>query len=159
MVKNESILVIDDDTFILDGLAMALEVEGYCVNTAENGKEAIEKSYANFYNVAIIDWRLPDIEGTKLLRKLKETKPKMVKILLTGYPSMDNAIDALNEGADAFFLKPVNIELLTKRVSKLLKEQEEMRALIEYAKVALEISRGISSTKIDMTVGIPLVLR
>ena len=52
---------------------MLLEEEGYKVDTAQNGKEAIDKSYANFYNLAIVDWRLPDIEGTVLLGKLRET--------------------------------------------------------------------------------------
>jgi DNA-binding response OmpR family regulator len=81
MAKNARILIIDDDEIIRDTLAMSLEQEGYCVDKAENGKEAIAKSCANFYNLAIVDWRLPDIEGTKLLSQLKETKPKMMKLM------------------------------------------------------------------------------
>ena len=141
MDKNARILVVDDDDCIRESLAMGLELEGFCVDTAKCGVEAVEMSFANLYNLAIIDWRLPDIEGTKLLGKLRETKPKMVKILLTGYPSMQNAIAALNEGANAFFLKPVEFELLTEKIKLLLKEQEEMLELIEYARVALELSK------------------
>src|SRR4030066_370602 len=102
MVNNARILVIDDDKIIRDTLQMTLEQKGYCVDKAENGKEAIAKSHANFYNLAIVDWRLPDMEGTKLLGKLKETTPKRAKIMLTGYPSMNNAIAAVNERAVAF---------------------------------------------------------
>jgi DNA-binding NtrC family response regulator len=146
MSTTVRILVIDDDEIVRETLVIALEEEGYCVDTAGNGKEAIEKSYANLYNLAIIDFRLPDIEGTRLLRKLKETKPKMCKIMLTGYPSMDNAIAALNERADAFFLKPVNFEVLIEKIKELVNEQEEMRVLIEYSRKALEIAQSTNST-------------
>jgi DNA-binding NtrC family response regulator len=131
MVNNARILVIDDDKIIRDTLQMTLEQKGYCVDKAENGKEAIAKSYANFYNLAIVDWRLPDMEGTKLLGKLKETTPKMAKIMLTGYPSMNNAIAAVNEHADAFFLKPIDFEVLLAKISELLKQQKEARAFSE----------------------------
>jgi len=102
-----------------------LEDEGYSVDTAENGREAIEKANANYYNLAIVDWRLPDFEGTKLLGKLKETTPKMAKIMLTGYPSMNNAIEAVNERADAFLTKPVAIDKLLAKMKELLELQEE----------------------------------
>jgi DNA-binding NtrC family response regulator len=123
--KNPRILVIDDDRVIRQTLAITLEDEGYTVDTAENGKEAIEKTNANFYNLAIVDWRLPDFEGTKLMRRLKETTPKMAKIMLTGYPSMNNAIDAVNERADAFFTKPVAMDKLLVKMKELLELQEE----------------------------------
>jgi len=131
MVNNGRILVIDDDKNIRKTLAIALELEGFFVDEAENGKEAIAKSHANFYNLAIVDWRLPDIEGTKLLGKLKETTPKMAQIMLTGYPSMTNAIAAVNERADAFFLKPIDFEVLLAKIIELLKQQKEARAFSE----------------------------
>jgi|SRR5665647_1813537 len=129
--QKARILVIDDDSSIRETLAMALELEGFCVDVAENGKGAIEKSYANFYNLALVDWRLPDIEGTKLIGKLKETTPKMVKIMLTGYPSMDNAIAAVNERADAFLLKPVDFEVIIDKIRELLKQQEQAQTFTE----------------------------
>jgi two-component system response regulator GlrR len=125
MSKRARILVIDDDENIIKTLALCLKSEGYSVDTAENGQEAIAKSNANFYNLAIVDWRLPDIEGTKLLSELKETTPKMAKIMLTGYPSMDNAMAAVNKRADAFLLKPVEFGALLAKIEELLKLQEE----------------------------------
>ena len=125
MYRNSKVLVIDDDRTVLDALVAVLEEEGYFVDTARNGKEAIAKSYVHFYNLAIIDERLPDIEGTKLLSELKETTPKMVKILLTGYPSMGNAIEAVNRHADAFLVKPVDIRELLSKIEELLRMQEE----------------------------------
>ena len=131
MGKNGRILVVDDDETILDTLAMALELEGYFVDKAENGKEAIEKSYSNFYNLAIVDWRLPDIEGTTLLKGFKETMPKMVRIMLTGYPSMNNAISAVNNEASAFLVKPVDFDLLLGKIDELLKKQEQAKVFTE----------------------------
>jgi len=123
--QNPRILVIDDDRVIRQTIAVTLEDEGYSVDTAENGREAIEKANANYYNLAIVDWRLPDFEGTKLLNRLKETTPKMAKIMLTGYPSMNNAIEAVNERADAFLTKPVAIDKLLAKMKELLELQEE----------------------------------
>jgi DNA-binding response OmpR family regulator len=125
------ILIVDDDEIIRSTLSTILKSEGYSVDTAENGKEAIAKSNVNFYNLAIIDWRLPDTEGTKLLAELKETTPKMVKIMLTGLPSMQNAIDSVNAQADAFFLKPVDAKTLLNRIKALLKLQEQARTFSE----------------------------
>jgi len=122
------ILLMDDDETIRDTLAMLLQSEGYIADEAENGKEAIEKTNQNFYNLAIVDWRLPDFEGTKLIGKLKETTPRMAKIMLTGFPSMQNAIDSVNNRADAFFLKPVDVPTLLAKIKELLKQQEESRA-------------------------------
>jgi len=123
----QTILIIDDDKNIRETLALAFEGEGYIVDMAENGQEAIDKSNANFYNLAVVDWRLPDIEGTRLLGLLRETKPRMVIIMLTGYPSFENAMAAVNERADAFLLKPVDFEVLLKKIEDLLKLQEADR--------------------------------
>jgi len=101
-----------------------LEEEGYVVDTAKNGKEAVKKSNAEFYNLALIDIRLPDMEGTKLLTAMKETTPKMVKIMITGYPSLRNAIEAVNKGADAYILKPFDMDNVLNKIKKHLKKQQ-----------------------------------
>ncbi len=71
MDQPTRILVVDDDETIRKVLTTILEEKGYEVETAETGKEAIRKSNAQVYNIALIDFRLPDIEGTKLLTSLK----------------------------------------------------------------------------------------
>jgi len=151
MDKNAKILIVDDDKVIRYTLTAALEEEGYIVDTAKNGEEAIEKTNANFYNVAIVDWRLPDIEGTKLLPQLKKTTPEMAKIMLTGYPSMNNAIDAVNKNADAFFIKPVAVNDLLAKITELLNLQKE-NEIYSQAKVAEFIetrTRQILETRIN----------
>jgi DNA-binding NtrC family response regulator len=131
MAEPSRILVIDDDESIRKTLATILEEKGYKVDTAASGREAIEKSHKNFYNLALIDIRLPDIEGTKLLSQLRETTPKMIKILVTGYPSLQNAVEAVNKGADAYVLKPLNVDDVLKTIEEHLKKQQEARKYSE----------------------------
>jgi DNA-binding NtrC family response regulator len=125
MDSTTRILVVDDDESIRKVLTMILEEEGYTVETAESGQEAIRKSNEMFYNLALIDVRLPDMQGTQLLASIKDTVPRMVKIVITGYPSLQNAIEAVNSGADAYILKPFNVDNTLTTIKKHLKRQRE----------------------------------
>jgi DNA-binding response OmpR family regulator len=129
--EPKRILIVDDDSTVSETLSLLLEQEGYAVDVAANGKEAVDKSNKNFYNLAIVDWRLPDVKGTQLLGMLKETTPKIVKIMLTGFPSIENAIDSVNAQANAFLQKPVNGDVLLNKISDLLKQQEEFDGFTE----------------------------
>ena len=125
MSESPRILVIDDEENIRRTISMTLEHAGYVVDTAENGKQAITKAQANFYNLALIDIRLPDMEGTELLTALTETTPKMVKIMLTGYPTLENAVKAINKGVDAYLIKPVNSDAMLKLIKEHLDKQKQ----------------------------------
>lgn len=125
------ILIVDDDESIRKTITSILEEKGYAVDTAKNGREAIEKSKAEFYNLALVDIRLPDMEGTKLLTAMRETTPRMIKIIVTGYPSLQNAIEAVNRGADAYVLKPFNVEKTLKLIGEQLRRQKNARKLGE----------------------------
>jgi DNA-binding NtrC family response regulator len=119
------ILIVDDDESIRKIWSTILEDEGYIVETAENGKEAIDKSTMTFYNLALIDVRLPDIEGVTLLARFKETVPRMRKIIITGFPSIKNAIEAVNNKADGYMLKPCEIGKILETIRQQLKKQQE----------------------------------
>jgi DNA-binding NtrC family response regulator len=125
MEKPARILIIDDDENIRKVLQTILEDEGYRVETAETAKKGIEKSEKSFYNLALIDIRLPDMEGIELLTKLRETKPKMRKIIVTGYPTLQNAVSAVNKGADGFVLKPFDVEKMLATIKEQLQKQAE----------------------------------
>jgi DNA-binding NtrC family response regulator len=131
MSENARILVVDDDESVRKVLVAALEREGYAVDTAESGGEAVRKSYENFYNLALIDIRLPDMEGTRLLSEMKETVPKMVKIIVTGYPLLANAIEAVKRGADDYVVKPFNMEKVLGNIKEKLRKQQEERKYSE----------------------------
>jgi DNA-binding NtrC family response regulator len=119
--------VIDDEEGIRRTISTILADAGYVVDTVENGKQAIERAEANFYNLALIDIRLPDMEGTELLTALKETTPKMVKIILTGYPALQNAVKAINKGVDYYLTKPVNNDELLRLIKELLDKQKQQK--------------------------------
>lgn len=120
---NEKILVVDDDESVRTVFSTELTKAGYIVEAAESGKQAIQKANAEFYNLALIDIRLPDMQGTELLVTLKQTTPKMRKIIVTGYPDVNNAIDALNRDADGYLTKPVALDTLLTKVKEQLEIQ------------------------------------
>lgn len=129
MKERTRILIVDDDKDICKTLRLILEGEGYIVDVAHSGGEAIEKSKAKTYNIALLDIVLPDMQGTQLLKKLRETTPKMIKIMMTGYPNLENAVEALNYDADAYLIKPVNFEKLISVVKEKLAKQREEEAI------------------------------
>jgi len=131
MGEDARILVVDDDESIRKSLAAVLKDEGYAVDTAGNGNEAITKSNISFYNLALIDIRLPDMEGIKLLTAMKETTPKMIKIIMTGYPSLQNTIEAVNRDADAYILKPFDVDKVLQTIREQLKKQDEAKKYSE----------------------------
>ena len=131
MDKHARILIVDDDESIRKTIEAVLKQEKYIVETASNGREAIKKAKAKFYNLALIDIRLPDMEGTKLLAAIKDTTPKMVKLIVTGYPTLQNAIEAVNEGADGYILKPMKIDQMLKKIKEHLKKQEKNKKYSE----------------------------
>src|SRR3972149_211373 len=125
MDKTARILIVDDDENIRKVLAAILEDEGYSVESVDTAKKGIEKSETDFFNLALLDVRLPDMEGIELLAKLRETKPKMRKIIITGYPTLQNAVGAVNKGADAYVMKPFDVEKILQTIKDQLKTQAE----------------------------------
>lgn len=131
MGRKSSILIVDDDPSIRKTLAAILEEKGYDVEAVETGEKALEKSKTRFYNLALLDIRLPDMDGVKLLTEMKETKPKMVKIMLTGYPSLQNAVEALNKGANAYIIKPVDIDKMLATIKDHLNRQRKAQKMTQ----------------------------
>jgi DNA-binding NtrC family response regulator len=148
--KHARILVVDDDESIRKTLAIILGEQGYQVDTAENGSEAIAKSDAKFYNLALIDIRLPDMEGTELLTGIRDTMPRMRKIIITGYPTIPNAIEAVNRSADAYVLKPFKMDKVLETIKEQLEKQEEEKKYSE-GKVANFIETRARELEMNMT--------
>jgi DNA-binding NtrC family response regulator len=125
-----------------------LEDEGYIVDLAATGSEAIQKTKEKAYNIALLDIRLPDMEGVELLKLIKDTVPHTRKIMVTGYPSMQNAVAALNKNADAYLIKPVNVEKLLNMVKEQLQLQEDERRFSEQ-KVAEFIETRVKELSVN----------
>ena len=148
MDKRPRILVVDDDENIRNTVKTILEDEGYIVDLAATGSEAIKRTEEIAYNVALLDIRLPDIEGVDLLKMMKDSIPRTRKIMVTGYPSMQNAVAALNKNADVYLIKPVDIEKLLNTVKEQLQLQENEKTFSEQ-KVAEFIETRVKELSVN----------
>jgi DNA-binding NtrC family response regulator len=136
-------LIVDDDHEVRSMLTSILEDEGYLVETAENGKKAIFLCEKASFDVALIDIELPDIKGTALLAILKEKQPKMIKIIITGHPSIENAAKSVNEKADGYITKPFNVQELMGMIKKLIEEKSNA-----YLKMFAEVEQAKKNTPV-----------
>jgi DNA-binding NtrC family response regulator len=132
-----SVLIIDDDAGVRDMLYSILEDEGYSVEAVDNGEQAIKICEKLPFDVALVDINLPDIKGTELLHKLKQLQPKMVNIIVTGNPSIENAVKALNEKSDGFITKPFDPQELLEMIRKLIAEKKN-----EYLQILVEVENA-----------------
>lgn len=130
MVKKR-ILIVDDDNSILQSFRDILEEEGYEVEVATVGEEAIKKSEKQYFDMALLDIMLPDMKGTELLIKLHGKVPKMVSIMITGHADLENAVTSLNMGANAYIMKPVDAETLLGIVKEKFREQQADQEMSE----------------------------
>jgi DNA-binding NtrC family response regulator len=139
LVKN--ILIVDDDTGVRNVLSSVLYDGGYLIEGVENGKEAIKACEESPFDVALIDIELPDIKGTELLNRLKKLQPKMIMIIITGHPSIESAMKPVNEKADGYILKPIEVTELLKMIERLLTERTN-----EHLRITAEIKHEIETT-------------
>jgi DNA-binding NtrC family response regulator len=155
MGETTRILIIDDDENIRKVLTTILEDEGYDVESVDTAKKAIERTRRKFYNLALIDIRLPDMEGIELLTKMKNATPKIRKIIITGYPTLQNAVEAVNRGADAYIMKPFDMEKVLEEIKDQLKKQqnekrysqEKVAEFIETRVRELDIKKEVAHKK------------
>jgi len=134
MSSVTNILVTDDEPATLETLSAALEDMGYKITTAVNGQEALTLIRRQPFNIVIADIKLPDISGLEILETTKELYPEAAVIMITGHASIETAVDAINEGAYAYILKPVAMNELENIINNALREQRlliENRELVE----------------------------
>ena len=113
---NGSILIIDDDKDMLETLSDVLQEKGYWVETAKTGKEAIMTAREWFFDIALIDLKLPDMSGITVLKIFQLKYPYMIKIIVTGHAGLQNAVDAMNVGANAYIMKPIDHDRLSQLI-------------------------------------------
>lgn len=119
-----NILVIDDDNSIRETLELYLTEEGYTVTTAQTGTEGLNKFYQAEPDVVILDIRLPDIDGFRVLEDLLEDKENVKVIMITAFHDMETTIRAMKEGAFDYIHKPINVDELDVAIRKALKASE-----------------------------------
>ncbi len=131
------ILIVDDEKNIRVGLGKSLEMEGYEIYLAENGNEAMKEMLRTSIDLVVTDLRMPGMSGEELLKKLTNAYPTVPVIILTGHGTVENAVDAMRNGAFDFLTKPVNLDrlgLLAKRAlsnRKLIVEHQALQKEVE----------------------------
>jgi CheY-like chemotaxis protein len=105
---KRGILIVDDDKAVLETLKEYLAAEGYSVMTSGTGIDALKKVKKKFFDISLLDIKLPDMDGLQLLTKIHAESPKTMNIMVTGYPSLNNAVASLNLGAVSYVMKPIN---------------------------------------------------
>jgi two-component system cell cycle response regulator len=123
MRQDCDILVVDDDVGLASNLHDILEAEGYDAAVAHGGRSALTLCREKVFKLALLDIRLPDMEGIELLTPLREMHPDMAVMMITGYASVENVVQALNQGALAYITKPLNIDEVLAKVRDILEKQ------------------------------------
>jgi DNA-binding NtrC family response regulator len=115
---SEKVLLVDDEVDFLDTLSERMRNRGMEVSTSSSGKEALKKVEQESYDVIILDLMMPEVDGLDALRILKEKKPDLQVILLTGHATVEKGIEAMKLGAIDFLEKPADINQLTEKIKK-----------------------------------------
>jgi DNA-binding NtrC family response regulator len=135
---SHRILIAEDEAISRKHLTYALEKEGYAVAGAKDGMEAFALFDQNAYDVVIADIKMPNMDGLALLEKIKEKDPDMDVIIITGFGSIESAVEAMKKGASEYITKPFNLDELHIKIRKVLEKKR-----IEKENAALKVSLGI----------------
>ncbi|MEJ2286201.1 MAG: sigma-54 dependent transcriptional regulator [Desulfobacterales bacterium] len=148
-MEPTSILVIDDEPVICDGCRLPLSDHGFVVDTCRRGAKGLQMLLGGEYDLALLDMKLPDISGMEILRNVKNENPGVYIIVMTGYSSVKNAVDAMKMGAFDYISKPfTDDELLiaVKRAVESKRLKEENLALRHQLSERYDFSNIIGET-------------
>ncbi|MFB0564368.1 MAG: sigma-54-dependent transcriptional regulator [Candidatus Aminicenantaceae bacterium] len=118
MNEKPSILIIDDDEVILDSCTQVLKKEGYTVKTVKDGSEGLRLFKLRFFHIVLLDLKLPGLDGMEILSKMKVESPETPVIIITGYATIDSAVEAMKRGAFDYIAKPFSpaeLRVITKK--------------------------------------------
>ena len=128
-MAGEDILIVDDDPFTIELLTESLGERGFRAAAADSGEKAIELLGRRDFSVALVDLRLPGRDGLDIVREMSSVAPDTAILIMTGYPTLDSAIQAIRQGAHDYIVKPFRVEEVIGALEKAIAEQT-MRAEI-----------------------------
>lgn len=137
MKENIRLLIVDDETIVRESLQEWFQEEGFTVDIAQSGKEALEKLTTNTWDIYLLDIKMPGMDGLDLQRRIKEINPQGVIIIMTAYASVDTAVEAMKQGAYDYIVKPFdpeNLQLLIRNAVErklLVSENAQLREKID----------------------------
>jgi len=129
---EDQILIVDDEEVICSILARRLTREGYTCVTANDGREALQYFYKHPFSLIISDIKMPEMDGLALLKRVKATNPKMMVIMVTAFPEIDLAVEAMHLGAYDFIIKPADLDLVILSVKKALEKKRLEEEIVAY---------------------------
>jgi putative nucleotidyltransferase with HDIG domain len=152
------VLVVDDEKFIRDILADFLGMEGYIVRTAEDGSSAVSELSRARYDMVISDLKMPKMGGLELLKEVSKAHPDTLTVIMTGFGTVETAIDAMKRGAYDYILKPFKVEEIVHIVQRglekrrLAAENMRLREAVSLYKVSEAIAASLSLDEVIATV-------
>ena len=129
-VPAPNVLVVDDEKTVCNSCRKILTRDGYKVDVALSGEEALGKVKGNGFDLVITDWKMPKIDGLEMARKIKEEKPNTAVIIITGYPSVDSSIQAIRSGIADYVPKPFTPEELSGAALRVLQKAGRVPATV-----------------------------
>lgn len=117
-MKSLKVLVIDDESVICDACHMVLSEKGHMVDRCMTGKTGLHTIEQGTYDVILLDMKLPDIDGMEILKTIRERMPATCVIVMTGYSTMSNAVEAMKLGAADYLAKPFTDDELIEAVEE-----------------------------------------
>jgi len=118
--EMKPVLIVEDETIMRESLRDWLKEEGYEVDTAESGEEALQKIGEMEFGVAVLDLKLPGKNGLEVLREATAQNPKFKGVIITAYPSVETAVEAMKIGAVSYIVKPFAPDALEKAIEEVL---------------------------------------
>jgi two-component system OmpR family response regulator len=119
--NGQRILVVDDEPSIVDAVATALRYEGFAVDEATNGREALAAVAREEPDLIVLDWMLPDIEGIEVGRRLRAQGVRSAVLFLTAKDATENKVEALRAGGDDYVTKPFSLAEIVARTQAILR--------------------------------------
>ena len=124
MEPKVNILIVDDEEIVRESLASWLMEDGYEVEAAENGLRALERLPARDWNLAMVDLKMPGMDGIQLMDEIRKVRPETIVIIMTAYATVDTAVQAMKKGAYDYIVKPFNPEDLSMTIRKIIEHQK-----------------------------------
>lgn len=152
------VLVVDDEQFIRDILADFLTMEGYSVRTAQDGAAAIDELSRGRFDLIISDLKMPKVGGLELIQHVAKLQPEALTVIMTGFGTVETAIDAMKHGAYDYILKPFKVEEIVHIVERGLEKQRlaaenlRLREALSLYKVSEAITASLSLDEVVSTV-------
>ncbi len=157
--ERPRVLIVDDEKFIRDILADFLGMEGYIVRTAEDGAAALTELHNAHYDLVISDLKMPRMGGIELLDAIGTAAPSALTVIMTGFGTVETAIDAMKRGAYDYILKPFKVEEVIRVVQRGLEKQRlaaenlRLREAVSLYKVSEAIAASLSLEEVLSTIG------